>query len=116
MVTEFAYPVLGGVPEHVHNLSRQLVARGHEVTVLTSRAPLRLRRRARVIDAQNLREHGYRTVRVGLSMPLASNGSISRVTVGLRVKPRVSRALSGMDVVHAQGLAPPMICLWALRT
>lgn len=116
MVTEFAYPVLGGVSEHVHNLSRQLVARGHEVTVLTSRAPLRLRRRARAIDARNLSEHGYRTVRVGLSMPVASNGSISRVTVGLRVKPRVYRALSGMDVVHAQGLAPPMICLWALRT
>ncbi len=116
MVTEFAYPVLGGVPEHVHNLSRQLAARGHEVTVLTSRAPLRLRRRARAIDARNLREHGYRTVRVGLSMPLASNGSIARVTVGLGVKPRVARALRGMDVVHAQGLAPPMICLWALRT
>ena len=116
MVTEFAYPVLGGVPEHVHNLSRQLAARGHEVTVLTSRAPLRLRRRARAIDARNLREHGYRTVRVGLSMPVASNGSIARVTVGLRVKPRVARALRGMDVVHAQGLAPPMICLWALRT
>ena len=25
MVTEYAYPVLGGVPEHVHNLSRELV-------------------------------------------------------------------------------------------
>ena len=24
MVTEYAYPVLGGVPEHVHNLSREL--------------------------------------------------------------------------------------------
>ena len=116
MVTEFAYPVLGGVSEHVHNLSRQLAARGHEVTVLTSRAPLRLRRLARVVDARNRGEHGYRTVRVGLSMPVTSNGSISRVTVGLRVKPRVARALRGMDVVHAQGLAPPMICLWALRT
>lgn len=116
MVTEFAYPVLGGVPEHVHNLSRQLAGRGHEVTVLTSRAPLGMRRLARAIDAENLSEHGYRTVRVGLSMPLVSNKSISRVTVGLRVKPRVAQALRGMDVVHAQGLAPPMICLWALRT
>ena len=116
MVTEFAYPVLGGVPEHVHNLSRQLAARGHEVTVLTSRPPLRLRRAARRIDARNLARDGYRTVRVGFSMPVVSNGSIARVTVGVRVKPRVAQALSGMDVVHAQGLAPPMICLWALRT
>ena len=115
-MTEFAYPVLGGVPEHVHNLSRQLAARGHDVTVLTSRAPLGRRRLAREIDARNLSEHGYRTVRVGLSMPLISNGSIARVTVGPGVKPRVARALRGMDVVHAQGMAPPMICLWALRT
>jgi phosphatidylinositol alpha-mannosyltransferase len=116
MVTEFAYPVLGGVPEHVHNLSRQLAAHGHEVTVLTSRAPLGMRRIARAIDAENLSRHGYRTVRVGLSMPVVSNGSISRVTVGLRVKARVAEALRGMDVVHAQGMAPPTICLWALRT
>jgi glycosyltransferase involved in cell wall biosynthesis len=116
MVTEFAYPVLGGVPEHVHNLSRQLAARGHDVTVLTSRAPMGLRRRARAIDAENLSLHGYRTVRVGLTMPLVSNGSVTRVTVGPRVKRRVAAALAGSDVVHAQGLAPPMICLWALRT
>ena len=45
MVTEYAYPVLGGVPEHVHNLSRELAALGHEVTVLTSLAPLGMKRR-----------------------------------------------------------------------
>jgi phosphatidylinositol alpha-mannosyltransferase len=116
MVTEFAYPVLGGVPEHVHNLSRQLAARGHDVTVLTSRAPIGMRRVARAIDAENLLDHGYRTVRVGMSMPVVSNGSVSRVTVGPRVKPQVAEALEGMDVVHAQGMAPPTLCLWALRT
>ena len=28
MATEYAYPVLGGMPEHVHNLSKEMVARG----------------------------------------------------------------------------------------
>ena len=116
MVTEYAYPVLGGVPEHVHNLSRELVRRGHEVTVLTAKAPFVMRERARAIDAENASVHGYRTVRIGTSMPLISNGSIARVSVGIGVKARVARALRGMDVVHAQGLASPMICLWALRT
>ena len=54
MVTEYAYPILGGVPEHVHNLSKEMVARGHEVTVLTSLAPFGMKRRARAIDAENL--------------------------------------------------------------
>lgn len=115
MVTEYAYPVLGGIPEHVHNLSRELVTRGHEVTVLTSLAPIGMKRRARAIDAENLALHGYRTARMGLSMPLVSNGSVARVSVGPGVKRRVARALSGMDVVHAQGLASPMVTLWALR-
>ena len=116
MVTEYAYPVLGGVPEHVHNLSRELVAMGHEVTVLTSKAPIGMKARARAIDAENRSVHGYDTVRVGVSMPLVSNGSVARVSVGVGVKARVARALRGMDVVHAQGLASPMVTLWALRT
>ena len=116
MVTEYAYPVLGGVPEHVHNLSRQLASRGHEVTVLTSRAPRRARARARAIDAENLLVHGYHTERVATSMPVFSNGSIARLSVGIGVKARVAQALRGMDVVHAQGLASPSVCLWALRT
>ena len=70
MVTEYAYPVLGGVPEHVHNLSRELAALGHEVTVLTSLAPSGMKRRARVLDAENLAVHGYRTLRMAASMPL----------------------------------------------
>jgi len=116
MVTEYAYPVLGGVPEHVHNLSRELACRGHDVTVLTSKAPRGTRARARRIDAENLSVHGYRTVRIGTSMPIYQNGSIARLSVGIGLKGRVARALQGMDVVHAQGLAHPSLCLWALRT
>ncbi len=116
MVTEYAYPVLGGVPEHVHNLSRELVLRGHDVTVVTARAPFALRERARVLDAAALAEHGYRTVRLGTSMPVRGNGSVARVAVGLGLKRRVAQALEGMDVVHSQGMAHPSICLWALRT
>jgi len=116
MVTEYAYPVLGGVPEHVHNLSRELAARGHDVTVVTSRAPLPARARARAIDSENRLRHGYRTLRMGVSLPVVSNGSIARLSVGAGLKRRVGRALRGMDVVHAQGMAPPTLCLFAMRT
>ncbi len=115
MVTEYAYPVLGGVSEHTHNLSRELARRGHEVTVVTSLAPFGRKARARAVDAENLAEHGYRTVRMGLSMPVYGNGSIARLTVGPGLKAAVARTLRDMDVVHAQGLAHPTICLWALR-
>ncbi len=115
MVTEYAYPVLGGVSEHVHFLSRELAARGHEVTVVTSRAPRAARAKARVLDAENAASNGYRTNRIGLSMPVFSNGSIARVTVGLGISGRIRRAIAPADVVHSQGLASPTLPVFALR-
>jgi len=35
MVSEYVYPTLGGVSEHVHFLSSELAARGHDVTIVT---------------------------------------------------------------------------------
>src|SRR5262245_19532764 len=116
MVTEFAFPILGGISEHVHNLSRELVALGHTVTVLHGRVVGRGGAALREVDAANLRDHGYRTVRMGWSLPLISNGSISRASIGIGLKPRVARAIAAADVVHAQGLAPPTLPLFALRT
>jgi glycosyltransferase involved in cell wall biosynthesis len=115
MATEYAYPVLGGIPEHVHNLSKELAARGHDVTVLTGKAPLGMKGRGRAVDAENLSLHGYRTVRIPISMPIVSNGSVARISVGWQAKHSIARALEGMDVVHGQGLAVPTIVLWSLR-
>jgi phosphatidyl-myo-inositol alpha-mannosyltransferase len=115
MVTEYAYPVLGGVSEHVHFLSHELAARGHDVTVVTSRAPRAARARARVLDAENSANSGYRTNRIGLSLPVFSNGSIARVTVGAGISGRLRRAIADADVVHSQGLASPTLPVFALR-
>ncbi len=116
MVSEFAYPILGGVSEHVHFLSRELAALGHEVTVVTSKLT-RAGGEAAEADREAERRHGYRTVRVGRSVLVVSNGSISRGSGGpVGFKRQVSRALAGMHVVHAQGLAAPTLPLFGLRT
>lgn len=113
MVTEYAYPILGGISEHVHFLSRELVALGHDVTVITgnvagSKDP-------RAADAAGLRDHGYRTVRVGQALPLPSNGSIARVTAGPWLGRALARELDGADVVHTQGLVGARLALLATR-
>jgi phosphatidylinositol alpha-mannosyltransferase len=115
MASEFAYPILGGVSEHVHFLSRELVALGHDVTVVTSNLT-RSGRRATEVDRETELRDGYRTVRMGRSVLVVSNGSISRGSGAVGLKRRVRRALVGMDVVHAQGLAAPTLGLFALRT
>ncbi len=111
MVTEYAYPILGGISEHVHFLSRELVALGHQVTVVTGRtgqAP-----RLAEVDLAAEREHGYRTVRIGRALPVPSNGSIARITIPPRQR-ALLRILDGHDVVHAQGLAGSMLPLRAI--
>jgi phosphatidylinositol alpha-mannosyltransferase len=115
MVTEYAYPVLGGISEHVHFLSRELAQLGHDVTVVTSHMPRGAGTRAAQIDAENRAINGYRTVRIGRSVPIISNGSIARVSMGRALKRRLGRVQAPMDVVHAQGLAAPTMPLWALR-
>lgn len=109
MVTEYAYPVLGGISEHVHFLSRELVALGHDVTVVTgnARSPASLKE----VDRAAERDHGYRTRRIGRALPLPSNGSIARITVHPLPFAAMRRELIGADVVHAQGLIGPVLPL-----
>ena len=113
MVTEYAYPILGGISEHVHFLCRELVALGHEVTVITGNVPNR--HGPRDADAAALRDHGYRTVRMGQALPIPSNGSIARVTAGPWLGRSLARELEGADVVHAQGLVGARLALLATR-
>ena len=36
LVTEFYFPHLGGVTEHVHNLAKRLISLGHHAIIITS--------------------------------------------------------------------------------
>ena len=113
MVSEYVYPTLGGVSEHVHFLSSELAARGHDVTIVTGN--IGDAGEVAEQDRQMFRDHGYRTRRIGKSIPVVSNGSIARLTVGLGIKPQMADAIRGMDVVHAQALASPTLPLLCLR-
>lgn len=35
MISDFYYPNVGGVENHIHYLSQQLIARGHKVVIVT---------------------------------------------------------------------------------
>ncbi|MCX7959815.1 MAG: hypothetical protein N3B13_12295, partial [Deltaproteobacteria bacterium] len=36
IVTEYYYPTLGGIQEHVYHFSKEAASRGHEVHIITS--------------------------------------------------------------------------------
>ena len=97
LVAEDYYPQLGGVPEHVHNLALQLNGWGHPTTVVTSYM-------GDYADAEFVR-------RVGTSRVIYSNGGVSRVTTGWRLRRRLEEVFRAgrYDIVHVHGgLAPTL--------
>src|SRR6476620_10150009 len=69
LVTEYYYPHLGGVCEHVHFFAREARRRGHHVDIITSNIPGA--------------EPQPNVIRLGRSQPVYANGSQARITIGL---------------------------------
>lgn len=98
LVSEFYYPHLGGVTEHVHNLARQFQAAGHEALVVTSRM-------------HGAHDDAPWVHRLGRSQVIFSNGSFARVTTGWRLQARLEALFreARIDLVHVHGgLAPTL--------
>src|SRR6266536_3827581 len=72
LVTEYYYPHLGGVCEHVHFFAREARRRGHHVDIITSNIP-----------GAEPQPH---VIRLGRSQPIYANGSQARITLGWHLR------------------------------
>ena len=99
-VTEYYYPHLGGICEHVHFLAREARLRGHHVDIITSNL-------AGTRDEPNV-------IRLGTSVPIYSNGSLARVTVGRNLRRQLRKILSSYDIVHVHAPLAPSLPLFAV--
>ncbi len=92
LVSEFYYPHLGGMTEHVHNLAARLREWGHEAVIVTSR-----------VAGDEEERPGVRYL--GRSRRIYLNGSFARLTVGARLSARFAQLLrgEGIDIVHVHG-------------
>ncbi len=109
LVTEFYFPHTGAITEHVHQLGRALVRAGHEVTILTSHVAEAPRRDDREDDA------GLRIVRIGTGVPVESNGTQSRITVGANLEGKVRDVIAAAELVHVHSPLFPMLPYVALK-
>ena len=105
LVAEDYYPQLGGVPEHVHHLARELDALGHATTVVTSN-----------MKGADVGEHTD-VRRIGTSVVIYANGGVARVTIGWRLTARLEALFRAerFDVVHVHGGLHPTLGLVAPR-
>src|SRR3954471_17102156 len=79
IVTEYYYPHLGGICEHVHFFAREARARGHHVDIITSNLP------------GVAPEPGV--IRIGRTQPVYMNQSQARITIGRGIRRQVRKTL-----------------------
>ncbi|HEY7396234.1 MAG TPA: glycosyltransferase family 4 protein [Gemmatimonadaceae bacterium] len=103
LVTEYYYPHLGGVCEHVHFFAREARRRGHHVDVITSHIPGA--------------EPQPNVIRLGRSQPVYCNGSQARITMGWDLRRDVRRALreGRYDIVHVHSPLTPVLPILAIE-
>ncbi len=107
IVTEYYYPSIGGIQEHVHNFARDARRLGHTVKIVTSAMP----------DVSRAPESSRDVIRIGSSVPVYLNGGFGRVTFG----PGLSRAMHQVlsrerfDVVHVHAPLTPVLPLLAIH-
>ena len=103
LVTEYYYPHLGGICEHVHFFAREARRRGHQVDIITSRL-------------KGAPEEPH-VLRIGHSQPIYFHGSQARVTLGTSVRKDLRETLrrGQYDLVHVHSPLTPTLPLLAIE-
>ena len=111
LVTEYYYPLLGGITEHVHNLAGALSKKGHEVAVVTHN--LKPRKHHHYPDEPL----NFTVQRFGKGIPIYANGSFARVTLGRNLGDNLQKYFEReqFDVIHAHSPLTPILPLVAVR-
>lgn len=107
IVTEYYYPLLGGISEHVHNTAMRLRQRGHSVRIITSH----------LNEGQNGTKPAAEIIRIGRSAVILNNGSLARITLGRHLFDELRRVLDEekFDLVHVHSPLVPTLPMFALR-
>lgn len=111
LVSEYYYPVLGGITEHIHYLAQTLGNRGHDVTVITHN--IKPRSDHHYPDEPLT----YKVVRFGRGLSIYSNGSFARLTLGKKLGATLRNFFEeqNFDVIHAHSPLTPTLPFLALR-
>ena len=107
IVTDYYYPHLGGITEHVHGQAMELTRRGHEVTVVTGK----VLRPPPIVDGEIRPELDvpFEIVRLGTALPGYGNASQTYHVVDPLLRRKLRRLFEErrVDVVHVHSPYSP---------
>lgn len=111
MVSDTYYPYVGGIPDHIYNLSTEMRRRGHEVRILTSRFG------GMTVECLTTVPDEDQVQRFGRGLLVRSNKSFARLPIAWRPVARVRNYFKSerFDVVHIHGTLAPTLPLVALK-
>src|ERR1700694_3168470 len=103
LFTEYYYPHLGGICEHVHYFAREARKHGHHVDIITSD----------LLGAAPMPH----VIRIGRWPSVYANGSQARITVGFGLRRRMRAVLrhGRYDIVHVHSPLSPVLPLLAIE-
>ncbi len=103
LVTEYYYPHLGGICEHVHFFAREARRLGHHVDIITSN-----------IEGAKAEPH---VIRLGRSQPIYFNGSQARMTLGVGLGGQLKKTFreNKYDIVHVHSPLSPWLPVLAIE-
>jgi phosphatidylinositol alpha-mannosyltransferase len=105
IVTEYYYPLLGGISEHVHNMGLQLLRLGHQVWIITSN---------QTRGSGDVRSDSgpFPIVRIGRGCRVPGNGSMASMTLGFKnlwTQMRAVMLTERFDIVHVHSPLVPTL-------
>ena len=112
-MSDYYYPQLGGVTEHVHGQATELVRRGHEVTVVTPS----LVRVPPTVDRDAVPPETFEVVHLGRAFPFYINRSEALVSWSPRLTASLDRLFEErrFDVVHVHNPIGPWLAIAAVK-
>jgi phosphatidylinositol alpha-mannosyltransferase len=120
IVTEYYYPTLGGIQEHVHHFAQAARGQGHDVHILTPNVQddlASIRDDSGPPDLHRRRDEQNGVIRIGQSFPFLSGGSLARASFGVGLSQRLAEVLRSerFDILHLHSPLMPTLPLAALR-
>ena len=101
-VSDFYYPHIGGVTEHIYHLANEFEKMGHKVSILTANIK------------GDLKPDERRVIRLGRSMVIPMNKSNARMTGWVNISV-LSSIVNKYNVIHIHGIIAPTLPLFSLK-